>query len=173
VEISITMTGEDAVQRLLDRLHGEGLHQRVRAAASLSSARILAYAARISQDGKDTGLLVESLDSDIFEEGGDIVAKVFSPLSYAIVREFGRRPGKAMPPEGALIGWLKRHPAPAEIAERYPTIEARERALRWGIHAKGSPPLPFMRPAWRQNIRYTLEVMVDMIIADDAGVPRV
>jgi hypothetical protein len=53
---------------------------------------------------RDTGALARSISSEV----RPLAARVFSPLAYATVMEFGRRPGARMPPPEALRGWARR-----------------------------------------------------------------
>lgn len=54
-------------------------------------------------------------------------AKVTSPLAHVTVMDQGRRAGAAMPPQGALLGWMRRHGIPPEA----------EYVVRRGIARRG------------------------------------
>lgn len=54
---------------------------------------------------KDTGTLRRS----IMLQATPVMARVSTPLVYAPVMEFGRRPGAKMPPPRVLLGWARRH----------------------------------------------------------------
>lgn len=101
---------------------------------------------------KDTGVLAGSIMVSAFGTAAEMWGTVISPLAHAPTMEFGRRPGAPPPPKGALKGWMDRHPAPSWVMEKYPTDEARESALRWGISIKGIVPHPFLRPAFDTNV---------------------
>src|SRR5262245_14769546 len=54
---------------------------------------------------KDTSALARSFTTQV----RGLTATVSSPIGYAAVMEFGRRPGAPMPPPASLAGWARRH----------------------------------------------------------------
>lgn len=65
------------------------------------------YGERAAREGspKDTAALARSFSHEVRPP----LARVWSPLVYAPVMEYGRRPGARMPPPAALSGWARRH----------------------------------------------------------------
>lgn len=75
----------------------------------LNELSLVAQTAARNAAPKDTGTLKRSIVRDL----QPLMARVYSPLGYAPVMEYGRAPGSAMPPPDALAGWAKRHGIPA------------------------------------------------------------
>lgn len=71
------------------------------------------------------------------DERGNLFAWVGSRLRYAAAVHNGRAPGKAWPPPGALLGWLRRHGIPPQA----------EFAIRRKIGLEGTDPHPFLTTA--------------------------
>jgi hypothetical protein len=85
----------------------------------------------------DTGNLRRSITTTVTP----YVGRVGTNLLYGRVVEEGRRPGAAMPPAGALLGWMRRH-----------GMDARnEYALRLRISRRGIKARPYLKPALEQN----------------------
>ena len=78
----------------------------------LTQAALLAEREARQGAPKDTSALARSITHEV----KPLSARVYSPLQYAIVMEEGRRPGAAMPPPQALLGWMRRHGIPASMA---------------------------------------------------------
>jgi hypothetical protein len=71
---------------------------------------------------------------------GEVFSTDANQAKVAVI-EFGRTPGKKMPPKGALLGWMARHGIP----------EDREFVVRRAIGRDGIPgKFPF-RKAWNRN----------------------
>jgi hypothetical protein len=77
-------------------------------AIGLAISRLALGVERKAKEGapKDTRALMRDIRADI----RPLEAKVHPPrqLEYFKVQEFGRRPGRRMPPPSALLGWLRR-----------------------------------------------------------------
>lgn len=52
--------------------------------------------------------LAGSMYGEVVDYGETIAGTVGTPLDYGLVRELGRRPGKAMPPVGPIALWAQR-----------------------------------------------------------------
>ena len=85
----------------------------------------------------DTGKLRQSITTQVRTDS----AVVGTNLQYAPTMEFGRQPGAAMPPEGALLGWMSRHGMDTRM----------EFALRRSIARKGIAAKRFLRGALEEN----------------------
>lgn len=85
----------------------------------------------------DTGRLRNSIVSRV-EAGGDVRGIWGTNVAYAIVMEEGRAPGSAMPPQGALLGWMGRHGIDASA----------EFVVRRAIGRRGIRALHFFRRAF-------------------------
>jgi len=124
---------------------------RLAKAMDKSLAKIAADASEIAP--RDTGLLASSMAYTMWPEGDDLWGVVYSPLKYAPAVEWGRTPGEAMPPKGALLGWMKRHGIPDEYEDN----------IRFAIHARGTIPQPFLTPAFDANVEYMLQSLVEAL----------
>ncbi len=78
----------------------------------LTDAALIAQREARSATPQDTRTLARSIALDV----QPFSARVFTPLAYAPVMEYGRRPGGPMPPPDALGGWLRRHGIPLSAA---------------------------------------------------------
>jgi hypothetical protein len=87
---------------------------------------------------RDTGHLRRSLTHRVDRTGNAIVGRFGTNVPYADEVERGRRPG-SWPPEGELLGWMRRHGIPA----------ANEYLIRRAIARKGTRSQPYIRPALR------------------------
>ena len=85
----------------------------------------------------DTGKLRQSITTQIRPDS----ALIGTNLQYAPTMEFGRRPGAAMPPAGALIGWMNRHGMDTRL----------EFVLRRAIARRGIAEKRYLRTALEQN----------------------
>lgn len=164
VQAAYEVRGQEELNRLLARFRPPELQRRLEGAMARLTAKVLADAAEDAP--RDTGLGAESLDAEFWIDEHGVFGRVFSPEIHMLVRELGRRPGQPPPPPGALLPWMSRHPAPGWVMEKYPTEEAREDALRWGIAIHGSPPHPFLRPALLASPPYALEVIIESLMGD-------
>lgn len=90
---------------------------------------------RAAREGmpKDTSEGARSIAAQI----NGLEARVSSPLAHVTVMDQGRRAGAAMPPQGALLGWMRRHGIPAEA----------EYVVRRGIARRGIKGRFFYRKA--------------------------
>lgn len=91
---------------------------------------------------RDTSTLARSLTSEVRGGTSEVRGLVGSNLPYAKVVEEGRRAGAPMPPQGALLGWMRRKGIDAEA----------EFVVRRGIARRGIPARPYLRPAFRETI---------------------
>lgn len=53
------------------------------------------------------GGLLGSIQPEVRQTGARVAGLVGTANPYALVVEMGRRPGKAMPPAGTLVGWIR------------------------------------------------------------------
>ncbi len=88
----------------------------------------------------DTGRLRGSITHEVRPFGGGVRGTVGTTVVYAPPVEIGRRAGAAMPPAGALLGWMGRHGIPASA----------EFVVRRAIGRRGIPARPFLRRALRE-----------------------
>lgn len=79
----------------------------------------------------DTGHYRRSITSDVQTTPRSVIGRIGSNVPYAPVREFGRRPGKRMPPRGSLLAWMRRHGIPREFE-----FVIRRRIARHGIQGE-------------------------------------
>lgn len=132
----------DEVTPLFQALGPQEIATRMRTGMEGVLARIAEKATFLAP--KDLGVLGGSIAYEVLGEPLNLEGRVFSPLAYAPVMEFGRRPGAPPPPPGALLGWMYRHGMD-------PNPES-EKALRWSIAIKGIAPHPFLRPAFDDTV---------------------
>jgi phage gpG-like protein len=85
----------------------------------------------------DTGKLRQSITSQVRSDS----VLIGTNLQYAPTMEFGRRPGAAMPPAGALLGWMNRHGIDPRL----------EYVVRRSIARKGIAAKRYLRGALEQN----------------------
>lgn len=128
----------DQVTPLFQALGPAEISRRMRVGLTNVLSRIAQSAAFLAPS--DLGALRASIAFEVLGDDMNLEGRVFSPLAYAPTMEYGRRPGAAMPPEGALLGWMQRHGMDPNLDD--------ERGLRWSIHVKGIVPHPFLRPAF-------------------------
>lgn len=89
----------------------------------------------------DTHTLQRSITHEVQASGGSITGRAGTNLVYGPVVEYGRTAGAAMPPAGALLGWMSRK-----------GIDARfEYLVRRAIGRRGTRPRPFLKPALEAN----------------------
>lgn len=81
----------------------------------------------------DTGRLRSSIQTEIREGGFEAI--VFADAIYAAAVEKGSKPH--FPPTSALEGWARRH-----------GMEGLEFLIARAISKRGTPPRPFLFPAW-------------------------
>lgn len=74
------------------------------------------------------------------DDRGNLSAWIGSRLRYAAAVHDGRKAGKAWPPQGVLLGWMRRHGIPKEA----------EYVIRRKIGLQGIPGVPFLTTALRQ-----------------------
>lgn len=74
------------------------------------------------------------------DDRGNLSAWVGSRLRYAAAVHNGRGAGKAWPPPGVLLGWMRRHGIPREA----------EFAIRRKIGMEGTTGVPFLSTALRR-----------------------
>lgn len=124
-------------------------------------ARVVATAGELAP--KDLGVLAGSLEFDVTGTTlDDLQGVAGTPVTYGMVVEFGRAPGKPPPPAGALLGWMDRHGM--EVS-----LEAEE-SLRWAISVKGIVPQPFLIPAFEEHLDSISETIASRLFTDaEAG----
>lgn len=86
---------------------------------------------------KDTSNLARSITHESRSIGGAVRGAWGTSQPYARPVEEGRRAGAAMPPRGALLGWMRRKGIDARL----------EFVVRRGIARRGIPPAPFIKRA--------------------------
>ena len=89
----------------------------------------------------DTHTLQRSLTHAVETRGGTVEGRAGTNLQYARVVEEGRSAGAAMPPQGALLGWMRRHGIDPEA----------EFVVRRAIGRRGTRPQPYLKPALDKN----------------------
>lgn len=89
----------------------------------------------------DTHNLQRSITHTVQATDDHVVGKVGTNVPYAQTVEDGRRAGAAMPPAGALLGWMGRKSIPAEA----------EYVIRRAIGRRGIPGRPYLRKALAEN----------------------
>lgn len=130
--VSFTVKGEKDVVAALHKLGAVGKKHAARAVAETALA--------IQNDAKkrvpvDTGALRSSI---AIRMKGAYSAEVYTDKLYAAAVEYGRSAGSAMPPTGAVDGWLRRHGIDPEASF----------AIRRAIGEQGIPARPFLLPAF-------------------------
>lgn len=93
----------DAMQKKLDQAGPELIAPAL--TQLLTDAALLGT--KVAREGapRDTAALIRSIQSEV----RPLSARVYTPLTYALTMEEGRRPGAKMPPPDALVGWIRRH----------------------------------------------------------------
>lgn len=89
----------------------------------------------------DTHTLQRSLTHEVTTQGQNVTGRAGTNLTYAPVVEKGRSAGAAMPPQGALLGWMRRHGIDASA----------EFVVRRAIGRRGTRPRPYLKPALDKN----------------------
>lgn len=89
----------------------------------------------------DTGRLRQSIGYEV-RPGQGVVKAGSDSVTYAATMEYGRAPGSAMPPEGALLGWMRRHGIPEEL----------EYVVRRGIARRGIRGRAYMQQGLQDSI---------------------
>lgn len=95
----------------------------------------------------DTGRLRDAIDWEIEGRRGRLTLRVGPEVGdpdigiYPTVIERGRRPGSAMPPQGALLPWMARHGIPEEAE-----FPIRRKIAEEGMQGQ---PFPFAQPAFQ------------------------
>jgi hypothetical protein len=87
----------------------------------------------------DTGHLRRAITHEVRVAGSGVVGRVGSNAPYARIVEEGRTPG-AMPPAGALLGWMGRKGIPAD----------REFVIRRAVNRR-KVARPYLKPAITAN----------------------
>ena len=73
---------------------------------------------------------------------GGAIGRLGSSAKHAYVMELGRRPGGRMPPQGVLLGWMRRHGIP----------ESAEYPIRRKIARRGIPADHNLRDTMRRSL---------------------
>lgn len=119
-DLTITVANLDP---LLGRLNGS---------AGLLEAELLTAMQRSTLQVQHDAMEASPVDTGTLRRAWTVTATalegvVSNNVPYAPTMEYGRRAGAAMPPEGALLGWMGRHGIPAEA----------EFVIRRGIARRG------------------------------------
>lgn len=124
-------------------------------------ARVVATAGELAP--KDLGVLAGSLEFDVTGTTlDDLEGVAGTPVTYGMVVEFGRSPGKPPPPPGSLLGWMDRHGMEVSLEAEEP--------LRWAIAVKGTVPQPFLIPAFEEHLDSISETIASRLFTDaEAG----
>lgn len=154
--IDIEVKGGEKLEAIFVSWQPPELHARLRRAMDRILAKV--HADAVEDAPRDTGVGASSLAFDSWETDDGVWGKVFSPLPYMMVMEYGRRPASEIglhpPPEGALDQWAFRHGMDEEAAE----------AMRWSIAIKGIEPQPYLRPALAASRQYALRMVTDELM---------
>lgn len=87
----------------------------------------------------DEGRLRSSTTWQLGRDARGLVARIGTPVEYALVVHEGRRPGQRPPPSNVIAGWLRRNGADPRLA----FVVARS------IGVRGTRPHPALRDALR------------------------
>lgn len=157
--ITIEVKGGEKLEARFVSWQPPQVHERLKRAMDRILAKVTADA--VEDAPRDTGVGAESLAFDSWETDDGVWGKVFSPLPYMLVMEYGRRPASEIglhpPPEGALDGWAARHGMDEEAAD----------AMRWSIAIKGIEPRPFLRPALAASKMYALRMIAEELMREE------
>ena len=130
--VSFTVKGDKDVVAALHKLGAAG-KKHAKLAVAETAINVQADAKRRAP--VDTGALRSSIAIRV---RGAYSAEVYTDKLYAAAVEYGRSAGSAMPPTGALDGWLRRKGIDPNASF----------AVRRSIGEQGVPPRPFMLPAF-------------------------
>lgn len=121
-----------ALAELLESEQGDVAKDLARRAVAVTSA---------AKEGwpVDEGRLRSSTTWQLGHDARGLVARVGTPVEYALVVHEGRRPGQRPPPSAAIAGWLRRNGADPRLA----FVVAR------AIGQRGTRPHPALRDALR------------------------
>jgi hypothetical protein len=89
----------------------------------------------------DTHTSQRSLTHEVVTHGNNVTGRAGTNYLPAKIIETGRSAGGPMPPQGVLLGWMRRH----GIDERF------EFVLRRSIARRGIRPRPYLKPALDKN----------------------
>lgn len=116
----------------------------------------------VAAERRDTSHLLRGITSDVTQISSGVRGVWGTTVPYGRVIHDGRRPGAAMPPQGALVGWMRRHGIPASA----------EFVVRRAIARRGIKAVPFLRRALqevRPQIRREFEQVPKRVIAHLRG----
>lgn len=99
----------------------------------------------------DTGVLRDSISSEVRVGGMALKGLVSTPMIYGPPMEFGRKPGK-QPPSDALKNWTRRHLGDEKLA----FVVAR------AIGKKGIQKQEMFQNAWKDNLSRITSLLNDM-----------
>lgn len=130
--VNLQLTGDNEVRAALQRLGEVGRKHAEKAVHTTALA--------LQNDAKkaapvDTGALRASIS---WRKLGGYSAEVYTDKLYAAAVEYGRSAGRAMPPTGALDGWMRRHGVDPSMSF----------AIRRAIGENGIAARPFLMPAF-------------------------
>lgn len=100
----------------------------------------------------DTGVLRNSIFSEVRVNGAAITGLVSTPMVYGPPMEFGRAAGRRMPPSDALKNWTRRHLGDEKLA----FVVARS------IGKKGIQKQEMFQNAWKDNLSRITSLLNDM-----------
>lgn len=127
------------IERMAARYEGaeQIVREEVRTGITRSVIQIEADAKRLVPT--DTHHLQRSLTHEVTVSARDVRGRAGTNVSYARTVEEGRTPGR-MPPQGALIGWMRRHGIDVKA----------EFVIRRAVNRRKRPQ-PYLKPAFDKN----------------------
>lgn len=128
--VNVTIKGLDNAIRIFNKIPLK-LERDIRNQVIKSAFKIETDAKR--RAASDTGRLRSSIQTEIRKAGFEAI--IFSDANYAAAIEKGTRPH--FPPPTALEGWARRH-----------GMRGLEFMIARTIARRGTPPRPFLYPAW-------------------------
>lgn len=102
---------------------------------------------RMGVGGSEVGLY-KSVAGEVVDQGTPLIKGIIgSNKPYGVVIEKGRRPGKAMPPEGVLLQWIQ-----LKLGLSGKPAKEAEFLIRRKIGRKGFPGIHMFERAFTQNL---------------------
>jgi len=152
MKVTISIQGENEVLKELNNITEKNiqkLNNDIKNAAIYCMGEAKRNVSRpYPQGAVDTGQLRNSITMEDNISGNETVYRVGTNVTYAPYIEFGTRPH--FPPIQALMEWVHRHTRAAK--GKTPLFENNERGIAYAIalkiSKKGTPPKPYLRPAF-------------------------
>lgn len=108
--------------------------------------RIIEAEGRMGVGGSEIGLF-KSVAGEVLDQGSSVIKGIVGhSKSYGEVIEKGRRPGKAMPPEGVLLQWIQ-----LKMGLSGKSARRVEFLIRRKIGRKGFPGIHMFERAYTEN----------------------